>query len=374
MIDAAVLIPRPAKERAIADLGMRCSEKEIPDPLAQWAGVQNRHAKPDGWWLAAGCFFEGGASPLNDYGELAAAERVTSGTFMEFSLPPAAVLSQLKATTSSTAAFCIADGRLLAIVSPNDASEPAIWVAATCSSVLLEAEGTQGLRGRPLEVRIAANGWTMQLREIAREYRQWVQKGFKAGHIEGRIQTGQETSFIQALANASKISPSNTVATAPTDAPSIGEGYVWVREDTLGGLYRLIRQGKPTTATSLVDRELSLTDQVKVLEAIDWVPIKATKEHTLGKLWIPDLPDGRVGSPFPNVHLQLFVGGEASHPVHRYFWPSFSANCDLILDPNEQIAHSWEMPASLIIVTKRASPMGPARPVRHRQWAITAAI
>src|ERR1039458_4149467 len=339
MLDAAVLIPRPTKERVLADLGMRCSEKEIPDPLAQWTGVQNRHAMTYGWWLAAGGFFEGGASPLNAYGELAAAEHVTAGTTTEPSLPAAAALTQLQATTTCTAAFCIADGRLLAIVSPNDAGEAAIWVAATCSDVVVEPRGSQGMRGRPKEIGLSARGWKMELIEVSRLYRRWDQKGFKRGTIEERFQTGQETSLVAAFADASKVTPTQHVDQAPIDAPRVGDGYVWAREDMLGGLFRLIRQGQPTTATSLIDRELPVEDQVTALEAIDWVPqavlspiLKTTQGGTTGKLWLPELPDGRVGSPFPNIHLQLLLGDEAHHPVHRYFWPSFSKTGDLCLD------------------------------------------
>jgi len=355
MLDAAVIIPRPAKERVLADLGMRCSEKEIPDPLAQWTGVQNRHAMPDGWWLAAGCFFEGGASPLNAYGELAAVEHVTAGTATELSLPSAAVFTQLQATTSCTGAFCIADGRLLAIVSPNDAGEAAIWVAVTCSDVVVEPRGSQGMRGRPKEIGLSARGWKMEMIEVSRLYRRWDQKGFKRGTIEERFQTGQETSLVAALADASKVTPSQQVDQPPLDAPSVGDGYVWARQDALGGLFRLIRQGEPTTATALVDRELSVADQVSALEAIDWIPttvlspiIKATREEIMDKLWVPDLPEGRVGSPFSNAWLQLFLDAESTHPIHRYFWPSFTSTGDLCLDLGETISHSWVPSASLI--------------------------
>jgi hypothetical protein len=352
MLDAAVLIPRPVEERVLPDLGMRCSEKEIPDTLANW--TRDHNLKPDGWWLAAGCFFEGSASPLNSYGELAEAEQVTAGRAMELSLASANLLTQLQATTNCTAAFCIADGRLLVIVSPNDASEAAIWVAAACSSVTVESRGTQGLRGRPLEVCITGKDWTMQLREIARNYLERVR-----GKLDGRFQTGQEASFLKALADASAVSPKEAADTAPL----IGADYVWRPEDSLGGIYRLIRGGHVTTATALVDRELPMEDQLKILEAMDWVPqtvlssiVKATREGTLDKLWIPELPDGRVGSPFPNVNLQLFVGGEASHPVHRYLWPSFSSSRDLNLDHGEELEHSWKPSASVIA---RHSPNDP---------------
>jgi hypothetical protein len=345
MLDAAVLIPRRATEHVLRDLGMRCSEKEIPDPLAQWTGVQNRHAKPDGWWLTLGCFFEGGASPLNDYGELAAAREVTAD--------------------SCTGAFCIADGRLLTIVRPNEPGESAIWVAATCSGLTVETRGSQGLRGRAKEISLTGNGWKMELIEVSRLFRHWEQKGFKAGHIEERFQTGQEASLIKAIADASTVSPSKPVDAAPVDAPSLGEGYAWPREERLGGLHRLLRQGQPTAATSLVDRELPVGDQVAALEAIDWVPrtvlapiLQATRDGTMGKLSTPELPDGRVGSPFPGVHIQLLLGGEASNPIHRYLWPSFSPSGELSLDRGEEIMHSWEPSDSLIVGYRADDPDG----------------
>jgi hypothetical protein len=210
----------------------------------------------------------------------------------------------------------------------------------------------------------------MELTEVSRLHRRWDQKGFKRGTIEERFQTGQEISLIAALASASKVTPSQQIDLPPIDAPPVGDGYVWVRQDTLGGLFRLIRQGRTTTATSLIDRELPVEDQVTALEAIDWVPqailppiIKATAEGTTGKLWVPELPGGRVASPFPHIHFQLYLGGENDHPVRRYFWPAFSKTGELCLDHGEQVSHSWTPSASQISSHKVSEPNGIGSPL-----------
>jgi hypothetical protein len=59
LFEGAVLVERPARARVLAELGLRGSANEIPDPLEQWESPKMRDAKPDGWWLAEGAFFEG---------------------------------------------------------------------------------------------------------------------------------------------------------------------------------------------------------------------------------------------------------------------------------------------------------------------------
>ncbi|MGA8745419.1 MAG: hypothetical protein WB507_06120 [Solirubrobacterales bacterium] len=330
MFDAAVIVPRPVKAQVISDLGMRCSANEIPDPLVQWTVFQYRHAKPDGWWLAEGSLFEGSASPRNSYGEIAAAEQVT--------------------VNDCTSAICIADGRLLVIVSPNEGDEPAIWIAATCSQITVETEGSQGLRGRPSEITLTGNGWTLKIGAVSRVFRNWVQKGVQRGHLEERFNTGQEASLVTALAQAAEVVPSEPIEAAPTDAPKVGEGYLWQPEDSLGGIYRLIRQGQATTATWLVDREQPVVDQVRALEALDWVPsnaveviVKGTQSNSLGELYDPEMPPGRLITPFPNIHLVIYAaGGDDDHPIRRYLWPALNTDGSLSLDPGEQIEMEWE--------------------------------
>jgi len=91
LVEGAVLVPRPARERAIHELAMRCSSNRIPDPLESWTSPSSSHTKPDGWWLAEGAAFDGRAWPLNSYGELSAADTVS--------------------TTDCSAAFCTVRGR-----------------------------------------------------------------------------------------------------------------------------------------------------------------------------------------------------------------------------------------------------------------------
>ena len=335
LIEGGVLVERPARARVLTELGLRGSANEIPDPLEQWESPKMRDAKPDGWWLAEGAFFEGSAWPINRYGELSAAVATSA--------------------TTCTAAFCVAHGRLLTIISPNNSAEPAIWMNIACSRIRVntESDGSVALDG---------DGWQMKAIRISRLFRHVVQKGLRPAEISEKYQTGQGRSFIEAIAEGARTTPGYTVVDPTSDAPPAGAGYEWVQEPRLGGLYRLIRMGKLTSVTSLVDRELSEQQQIEALRSLDWVPsfildylVESTREHALPKLTRPALPNGRVTTPFTRIYLSTWLaeGPPARHPVVSCLWPSASA-AGLNLEPGEEIITEWTAP--YVILYHYASP------------------
>ena len=334
MFDGAVAVPRWRRSSRLEELGMRNSEKEIPDPLAQWTGAGHEHNKPDGWWVSSGCYFEGPAYSINRYGELSAAEPVT--------------------VTKATAALCIFDGRTMVIVSPHEEAEPAIWIGATCSEVeVSSSEATVESAGEASsadEVTLSGGGWILKLALVSRLHRRWEQPGFKRGWIESKVQPGQAKSLVKALSKANSVTPKEPAEAPPSDLLPVGQGYEWIREEGLGGVYRLTKRGVPTTATWPVDQELSTAEQLAALGELDWIPMEVmdqlvsrTKGGDLGKLWAPELPYGRVMPPFGILYLELECeGGEPDHPVRDYLWPSLERDGSLRLEPGETVEREWQ--------------------------------
>lgn len=135
---------------------MRCDSREIPDPLA--AG------EPRGWWIAAMAFAQEGYTTDPNVG-----------------LP----------THQGICALTVAPSSFHAILAPQAATAPAVWVSADLSSLQVEASGTQGLfRKRPSLVEISApkDGWSLSLAMVSRLYR-----------ASNRFQNGHEASLVEAL-------------------------------------------------------------------------------------------------------------------------------------------------------------------------------
>jgi hypothetical protein len=337
----------PAKATAIADLQMRSSSREIPDPLEQWEHPSNAKLKPEGWWLTESASFHGQASAINSYKEVSApAETELSG---------------------ATAAFCVTkDGRLLGIVSPNGRDEASVWISTACARV----QATAASSGKASALTITGDGWTAQLSSVHRVYRHVksggsaVKTGAKiaafaaadililpgggkrSSEVEGRFETNQTPSFVEAIRNGSGVS--SRFEFVKPDGPPLGQGYRWIADPGLGGVYRLERKGQPTTATFLVDRELPRDEQLAALDAIDWAPRamvdwvrKRVEDENEPKLSRPELPAGRVNHPFWLNALGLNMGdGPQAHPVTRYLWPSLSGG-EPSLDSGEHILHEY---------------------------------
>lgn len=337
----------PAKAKAIADLQMRSSSREIPDPLEHWEHPSNLKLKPEGWWLSGNASFKGQASAINSYKEVSAPSE-----------------TELR---GATAAFCVTkDGRLLGIISPNGRNEPSVWISAACARVQAAAAGS----GKASTLTISGDGWNVHLSSVDRLYRHVksggsaVKTGAKiaafafvdililpsggkrSSEVEGRFETNQTPSFVEAIRNGSGVS--SRFEFVKPDGPPLGQGYRWISEPGLGGVYRLERKGEPTTATFLVDRELPRDEQLAALDAIGWAPRtmvdwvrKRVEDENEPKLSRPELPAGRVNHPFWLNSLGLNVGdGPQTHPVTRYLWPSVSGG-EPSLDAGEQVLHEY---------------------------------
>jgi hypothetical protein len=337
----------PAKAKAIADLQMRSSSREIPDPLEHWEHPSNLKLKPEGWWISEDASFTGQASAINSYQEVSA--------------PSETELS------AATAAFCVTkDGRLLGIISPNGRSEASVWISTACARVQVAAASS----GKASALTISGDGWNVDLSSVHRLYRHVksggsaVKTGAKiaafaaadililpgggkrSSEVEGRFETNQTPSFVEAIRSGSGVG--SRFEFVKPDGPPLGQGYRWISDPGLGCVYRLERKGEPTTATFLVDRELPRDEQLAALDAINWAPRamvdwvrKRVEDENEPKLSRPELPAGRVTHPFWLNSLGLNVAdGPQDHPVTRYLWPSLSAG-EPSLDADEQILHEY---------------------------------
>ena len=337
----------PAKAKVIADLQMRSSSREIPDPLEHWEHPSNLKLKPEGWWLSENASFKGQASAINSYKEISAPFMTELG--------------------GATAAFCVTkDGRLLGIISPNTRSAASVWLSTSCARV----QPTAASSGKASALTINGNGWSVHLSDVHRLYRSVksggsaVKTGAKiaafaaadililsgggkrSSEVEGRYETNQTPSFVEAIRIGSGVS--SRFEYVKPDGPPLGEGYRWISDVGLGGVYRLARKGELTTATSLVDRELPRDKQLTALDDVGWAPRtmvewvrKRIEDENEPKLARPQLPAGRVSHPFWLNSLGLNVAdGPEAHPVTRYLWPSLSGGGPS-LDEGEQMLHEY---------------------------------
>lgn len=337
----------PAKAKTITDLQMRSSSREIPDPMEYWEHPSNLKLKPEGWWLSENGFFRGQASAINSYKEVSAPSETELG--------------------DATAAFCVTkDGRLLGIISPNGRNEASVWISTACARVQAVAADS----GKASALTIRGDGWNVHLSGVHRLYRHVksggsaVKTGAKiaafaaadililpsggkrSSEVEGRFETNQTPSFVEAIRNGSGVS--SRFEFVKPDGPPLGRGYRWISDPGLGGVYRLERKGEPTTETFLVDRELPRDEQLAALDKIGWAPHgmvdwlrKRIENENEPKLARPELPPGRVNHPFWLNTPGLNIGdGLHTHPVTRYLWPSLSGG-EPSLDEGERVLHEY---------------------------------
>lgn len=337
----------PVKAKAIADLQMRSSSREIPDPLEHWEHPSNLELKPEGWWISENASFQGHASAMNSYHEVSAPSEIE--------------------LSDATAALCVTkDGRLLGIISPNGRNEASIWISTACARVKAEAASSD----KASAVTITGDGWNVHLSSVHRLHRNVksggsaVKTGAKlaafaaadililpgggkrSSEVEGRLEMNRTPSFVDGIRNGSAVS--SRFEFVKPDGPPLGQGYRWISDPGLGGVYRLERNGELTTATFLVDRELPRDEQLAALDAIGWAPRamvdwvrKRVADESEPKLSRPELPAGRVNHPFWLNSLGLNVGdAPQDHPVTRYLWPSLSGGGPS-LDAGEHVLHEY---------------------------------
>jgi hypothetical protein len=159
-------------------LDMKCDAREIPDPLtpvASYLGKERREltlkdvvsAKSNQTrWMAVGRLTGRAVTAGKD-----AVEDVSAGP------------------TGMAMAIVETERRLLGIVSPDDRSESAIWLAWPLDTLAVTTEGAQGmLRKRPRIVAIDAFGARLELIEVS---------GIR--NDKSSYSTGQETACLKAL-------------------------------------------------------------------------------------------------------------------------------------------------------------------------------
>jgi hypothetical protein len=344
--DAAILAERQPGEQVIRELALKCTANGMTDTQLPWTGLERRENKPDGWWVAAGAFFEGQVVKYNEYGELADPGPVE--------------------ITVADASFCIFDGRLLATIQPKEEGAAWVWIGENAGNIVVETSGAQGITGRPFEITLRTDDWTIKVVVVARVFRRWTM----GTNIEETFQTGQEKSLVKAIGEAVGKEQRFTMERLYPAGLSDSRSYEWRAEPRLPDLYRLYRGGEPSVVTWPADRGLPVEEQVTTLEAIDWFPGFLTErlvgqtngERKAAQLWFPELPPGRLLYPYAGIAPVVSVdGGEPRHPVRAYLWPSIDASGAPILEEGEQIADEFSVSAVQINYFKAPEPNGPGR-------------
>ena len=339
MSNAAVLVPRPVRERTLKALDMRADEREIPDPIEVWAAVPKPKdvVTPDGWWLCEGGSLRARAYVINSYSELTDPRPVT--------------------LTATTVALCVVSGRLLGIASPNDKTADAVWFAFNGAdvSVTTSSNSTATLRGKD---------WTLEVTGVSELNRHWMAGSLKEKpYMKENYQTAKAHTLANALSKAVGVVPRGPAGDVPL---SDHITYEWRPSPELGGIRRLVRNDEVTTVTWPVDRELPVAEQVAELSALEWYPvpmreaaIKWTEEGTLG-LTMVALPEGRVRPPWSSIETShITLGADVAHPVARYFWPTIDTGGQLVLEEGEEVVGRWVVPGAgtLFVKTDDATTM-----------------
>ena len=339
MSNAAVLVPRPIKERTLNALDMRGDEREIPDPVEVWARIPKPKdvVTPDGWWLCESGDLRAQAYVINSYSELTDPRPVT--------------------VKAATVALCVVSGRLLGIASPNDESADAVWFAFNANdvSVTIHSNSTATLLGKD---------WTLEVTGVSELNRHWMAGSLKKKpYMKENYQTSKAHTLASALSKAVGAFPREPTARTG-DAPlSDHITYEWRLSPELGRVRRLVRNDELTTVTWPVDRELPIAEQIANLLALEWYPIpmrdaaiKWTEEGTLG-LTMVALPEGRVRPPWSSIETShTTLGGDMAHPVARYFWPTINTGGQLVLEEGEEVVGRWAVPGAGTLLVKINDP------------------
>ncbi|WP_445152225.1 hypothetical protein [Baekduia sp. Peel2402] len=143
-----VLVEDRAWTRRVPELDLWCDEREVP------VNLQDTHNN----WLG--------------------------GVYMRQSPP---LSSGAAAEVSGRVALAIGDGRLVGIISPDEATEPAIWFSIALDDLLMvEVISRHRLTWRPRKITVYVPGWALVFVAIAR-------------HDGSREWRGQERSLLRAL-------------------------------------------------------------------------------------------------------------------------------------------------------------------------------
>ncbi|HEV3000474.1 MAG TPA: hypothetical protein VGW75_07015 [Solirubrobacteraceae bacterium] len=159
----AVLVQNRSAVRRLDALGMASDEREIPAFL---------DGNASSYWIAGIAGFGGGVALLAQDNATVESTRSRKGG------------------ASGTAVVAIGGGTLIAIVSPNSATQPAVWVRAALDAVNVSAEGSTGLfKKRPERIKLKyRDDWEMMLAIVSSLDRE-----------RGYHQTAKEADLLAAL-------------------------------------------------------------------------------------------------------------------------------------------------------------------------------
>ena len=164
-VTTAVVVENRSGTRRVQALNMTSDHREIPEP-----GVAGASAA---YWLAGVGIFEGVAALLANDGTLTPGSEVG---------------------VVGTVAVAIGNGRLIGIVSPNEAAAPAVWVAVSLADLRVTTKGQIGVfKKRPSQIEVQYDGWEIDLGNVRRFDRSINQS-----------QHGQEASLLRALTSYSQ--------------------------------------------------------------------------------------------------------------------------------------------------------------------------
>lgn len=133
----AVIVQSRSATRGIQALGMHCNEQEIP--ILRPPGKVVEH------WLCLGAFM-GTAALLRDDGNLKPGYEIE-------------VMGKVH--------VAVRDGRLIGIVSPTEATAPAVWFAASLTDLEVKSEGRTGFfKKRPARINVRCDGWEVLIGRV----------------------------------------------------------------------------------------------------------------------------------------------------------------------------------------------------------------
>lgn len=164
-VTTAVVVQNRSGTRSVPALGLKCDEREIPEALESGSEAD--------YWLAGVGAFEGSASLLGG----------------DDSLTPG-----YEVGVTGTAALAVVGGQLICIVSPTEATAPAIWLAVRLAELRVTTKGTTGVfKKRPAGIRVDCDGWGLVLGRVS-----------TLDRSTSRIQSAQESSLLSALEGAAQ--------------------------------------------------------------------------------------------------------------------------------------------------------------------------
>jgi hypothetical protein len=135
----AFIVRDRARTRRVEAIDLTCDGREMPTQLPR----SYEH------WIAGVAGFEGAAAFLESGAELKPGQTEAAGA----------------------AALAVGEGRLVAIVSPYNSDEPAVWLASPIAELKVATSGRIGLvKKRPEKIAIHGPGWTLRLAAVSQFY------------------------------------------------------------------------------------------------------------------------------------------------------------------------------------------------------------